>query len=78
VGFLALVPGDRARERIEQHVLGVFPHALGNVVVFERGRELASTCVASPAMKNSLKWNVAAELDKEPHHRARVKKRKLD
>ena len=48
MGFLALVAGEGAGQRVEQEVLAMLPHALRHVVIAKRGRELRqhSGCVA--------------------------------
>ena len=37
IGFLALMAGDRAGERVEQHVLAVLPDLHRQILVFQRG-----------------------------------------
>ena len=39
-GFLALVPGHGAGQRIQKDVLAVFPDARRDIVVLQRSREL--------------------------------------
>ena len=55
MGFLALVAGQRAGERIEQQILAMLPHALRQVVVAQRGRELRqhSGCFAWHVMTSA-------------------------
>jgi len=38
-GFFAVMPGKRAGQRIQQHVLAVLTHRRRNVVVFQRSRK---------------------------------------
>ena len=47
VGLVALVPGQRAGERVQRRALAVLARPLRDVVVLQRGREFRNTWVVS-------------------------------
>ena len=64
VRLLAPVAGDRARERVEQQVLGVLPRGRRNLLVVERRRELREllrdfTCHGDPPRDCSIDAEIA-------------------